>query len=143
MGSTSVNSVLESAQPFLCDVCQNISFDRFIEERTIKLGVFKMLNSKSNRCIFCRLIVQTMKQSIIDCSVPKVDIENHIAAVGPSQISLEFPLLKEENDRLCIHVGPPSIMVDGWLPFSESGNSLRLFRPHGEPHNLLIRKCTL
>lgn len=132
MRSMAINNILESAQPFLCDVCQTISFDRFIEEQTIKHRSFKELHSKSSHCVLCRLIFQTMKQRIIECSVPEVEVEKHIAALGPSQISLRL-LLLEESDRLNIAVGPPSIVIDGWHPFLESANSLRLFRPHGEP----------
>ena len=127
-----INNILESAQPFLCDVCQTISFDRLIEEQTIKHRSFEELHSQSSYCVLCRLIFQTMKQRIIECSVPEVEVEKHIAALGPSQISL---MLLKESDRLNIAVGPPSIVIDGWHPFLESGNSLRLFRPHGEPHN--------
>lgn len=128
-----INNIPESAQPFLCDVCQTISFDRFIEEQTIKHWSFKELHSKSSYCLLCRLIFQTMKQRIIiECSVPEVDVEKYIATLGPSQISL---MLLKESDRLNIAVGPPSLVIDGWHPFLGSGNSLRLFRPHGEPHN--------
>lgn len=127
-----VDSLMEPVEPSLCDVCQKISFDRFIEERTIKHRVFKEIYSKSSYCVLCRLIFQTMKQRIIECSVPDVEVENHIATLGPSEISLTLPLSGGKNDRLSISVGPPSIMIDGWWPFLESANSLRLFRPHGE-----------
>ena len=127
-----INNILESAQAFLCDVCQTVSFDRFIEEKTIKHRIFKELHSKSSYCVLCRLIFQTMKQRIIECSVPEDEVEKYIATLGPSQISL---VLLEGSDRLNIAVGPPSIVIDGWYPFLESANSLKLFRPHGKPHN--------
>lgn len=126
------NNVMESAQSSLCHVCQKISFDRFVQERTIKLRIFKELRTESSHCVLCRLIFQTMKNCIIDCSVLEVEVENYLAAVGPSEISLRLSSSDEKNGRLSIVVGPPSIMIDGWLPFLESGNSLRLFRPLGE-----------
>lgn len=126
------NEVMQSAQPSLCHVCQDLSFDRFVEEQTIKLRILKELRTESSHCVLCRLIFQTMKNRIIDCSVPEVEVENHLAAAEPCEISLRLPSPEEENDRLRIVVGPPSIMIDGWFPFLESGNSLRLFRPLGE-----------
>lgn len=129
----SFNNIVESVQPFLCDVCQNISFDRFIEERKIKHRVFKEIHSNSSHCVLCRLIFHTVKRRIVECSVPEVEVESYIAALQASEISLELgsESLGEENDRLLIDVWP-SIMIDGWPPFLDRANSLRLFRPHGE-----------
>lgn len=127
---------VELVEPLFCDVCKHISFDRLVAERKIKLRAFKDLHSTSSRCILCKLIFKTMKRLIVECSVPEVEIDNYIAELGPSEISLSLPLLpdeqKAENDRLIITVGPPSIVIDGWHPFLESGNSLRLFHSQGK-----------
>ena len=115
----------------LCNICQNISFDRFIEEGTIEHGVFKDVQNKSSHCVLCRLIFHKVKKSIMDSSVPEADVAGYIAAVGPSKIALRFSMSAENNDWLHIDVGPPSLMIDGWLPFGQS-NSLRLFCQPGK-----------
>lgn len=131
MSIFSVDNILEPDLQYLCNVCQNISFDRFVEEGTIKHGVFKEIRHKSSHCVLCRLIFQKVKKSIVDSSVPEADVEGYIAAVEPSAIALRFSMSAENNDWLHIDVGPPSLMIDGWLPFGES-NSLRLFCQPGE-----------
>lgn len=135
MHSISVKSIFGSRQPLLCDVCQKISFDRLIEERTAKHRIFKELSSPSSHCILCKLIFQTMKRLIIGCSIPEIEVGSYLDKLGPSKLSLRFPLSEGGNDRLYIDVGPPSIMIDGWLPFGGSQNTLRLFRQHGKLHN--------
>lgn len=131
MSSFDVNHVPDPNQQDLCRVCQNISFDRLIEEGTIEHDVFKDIHHKSSHCVLCKLIFQRVKKSIIDSSVPEADVNGYIAAVGPSKIALRFSMSAENNDWLHIDVGPPSLMIDGWLPFGQS-NSLRLFCQPGK-----------
>jgi hypothetical protein len=131
MSSLNANNHYERNQSHLCNVCRNISFDRFVEEGTIKHSVFRELHHNSSHCVLCRLIFQTLKKSIVESS-PEADVECHIAAVEPCEISLVFSMSEEYNERLHIAVGPPSLMIDGWLPFTQSGNSLRLFCQPGK-----------
>lgn len=96
-----------------------------------KLGVVKEILRKSSHCVLCRLISQTLKMSIIDSSVPEQHVAGYLAEVDTSEIGLFFSMAAEYNDRLHITVEPP-LMIDGWLPFAASRNSLRLFRETGE-----------
>lgn len=136
MTTLGANNLPSPDQQRLCNNCQNISFDRLVEEETIKHSVFKEVLQNSSHCVLCRLIVQTIRKSIVDSS-PEGDVESYVATVGPCEISLVFSMSAEYNERLYIAVGPPSLMIDGWLPFSESGNSLRLFCQPGERHEFL------
>lgn len=123
----------ESCEPLLCDVCRNISFDRLIEGQTIEHRIFKELLSPLSHCILCKLIFQTLKRLIIECSVPEIEVRKYLDELGPSKLRLGFRLSEEGHGM--IHIGVvPTIMIDGWLPFGGSQSALRLFRQHGKPH---------
>lgn len=133
MSLISVSNSFESREPLLCDVCRNISFDRFIEGQTMKHRIFKELPSTLSHCILCKLIFQTMKRLINECSVPEISVRKYLDELGLSKLSLGFRLSEEGHGMIYIYVSP-AIMIDGWLPFGGSQNALRLFRQHGKSH---------
>lgn len=139
MSLISVKNSFESREPLLCDVCRNISFDRLIEGQTMKHRIFKELSSTLSHCILCKLIFQTMKRLIIECSVPELEVRKYLEELGPSKLKLEFRLSEEGNGMLYIDV-QPTIRIDGWLPFGGSQNGLRLFRQDGKPDELLFKR---
>lgn len=133
MSLISVKNSFESRETLLCDVCQNISFDRLIEGQTMKHRIFKELASTLSHCILCKLIFQTMKRLIIECSVPEIEVRKYLDELGPSKLSLGFRLSEEGHGMISIYVSP-AIMIDGWLPFDRSQSTLRLFRQQGKSH---------
>lgn len=133
MGLISVKNSFESRETLLCDVCRNISFDRFIEGQTMEHRIFKELPSTLSHCILCKLIFQTMKRLINECSVPEISVRKYLDELGPSKLSLGFRLSEEGRGMIYIYVSP-AIMIDGWLPFGGSQNALRLFRQYGKSH---------
>lgn len=135
-----LKNCFESREPFLCDVCRNISFDRLIEGQTMEHRIFKELLSTLSHCILCKLIFQTMKRFIIECSVPEIEVRKYLDELGPSKLRLGFRLSEEGHGMIYIDV-IPTIMIDGWPPFGGSQNALRLFRQHGKPHITAIYTC--
>lgn len=133
MSLMSVKNSFGSRKPLLCDVCQKLSFDRLIQGQKMIHRIFKELLSTMSHCILCKLIFQTMKRMITQCSVPEIEVSKYLEELGPSKLSLGFRLSEEGHGEINIDV-MPSIMIDGWLPFSGSQNTLRLFRQQGEPH---------
>lgn len=125
------DNLLEADHRHLCNICQNISFDRFIAERTLRHDVFSDIRRKSSHCVLCRLIFHRVKKSIVDSSVSEIELEGYLTTIAPCEITLSFSMSPENDEWLRINLGPPSIMIDGWLPFGQS-NSLRLFCQPGE-----------
>lgn len=105
----------------------------------MKHRIFKELSSTLSHCILCKLIFQTMKRLIIECSVPELEVRKYLEELGPSKLKLGFRLSEEGNGMLYIDV-QPTITIDGWLPFGGSQNGLRLFRQDGKPHELLFKR---
>lgn len=138
MSLISVQNSFESREPLLCDLCRSISFDRLIEGQTVKHRIFRELPSTLSHCVLCKLIFQTMKRLIIECSVPGIELQKYLDELGPSKLRLRFQLSEEGNGMLHIDVDP-SIMIDGWLLFGGGENALRLFRQHGKPHTTSVQ----
>lgn len=139
MSLISVKNSFGLREPLLCDVCRNISFDRLIEGQKMKHRIFKELPSTLSYCILCKLIFQTMKRLIIQSSVPEIEVSRYLEELGPSKLTLGFRLSEEGHGMIHIDV-IPSIVIDGWLPFSGSQNTLRLFRQQGEPHMTSVQR---
>lgn len=105
----------------------------------MKHRIFKELPSTLSHCILCKLIFQTMKRLIIQSSVPDIEVSKYLEELGPSKLRLGFRLSEEGHGMIQIDV-IPSIMIDGWLPFGGSQNTLRLFRQQGEPHVTSVQR---
>lgn len=82
------------------------------------------------------MIFQSMKRLIVECFILATKVESYFDKLDLSQLMLRFLFLDRKNDRQYIDVGLPSIMIDGWLPFGGSQNTLKLFLQHGKLRKL-------
>lgn len=123
----------------LCEICQTLTFDRFLDEVSIRIRVLEELSQSSDRCILCRLIFMTIRRGIADFVEPRESIEETEKCLDELKsrwVSLRFPLVqlvnKDTKDRLYIDVEGPSLSIDGWPLLASSDTSLALMREPGE-----------
>ena len=114
----------------LCEVCQSFTFDQFLKLGSINHLTIGELRSRSNHCILCRLIAETIRRRLADSIKPLEEIENQYSSLEDRRVSLSFYKVGgyQSSDRLHIGISGQSLVLDGWHVFDASDTSLSLLR---------------
>ena len=127
----------------LCELCQTLSLDRFLQEISIKLRILEDLRLTSSVCVLCRLVFEAIRRNIADFVQPWQSVEEterYLTELKSRWVSLRFPPIHTANnatrDRLYVDVQGPLPMIDGWLLLSQSDTSLALLREASQPYQM-------